>query len=148
MLATYSEYFDFEGPASLFKLVEKNEDDQFPLKVIKKELISHDTLFIELEFPNSEWIGGLPAGGHYIFHANIDGKTISKKYTPISPVNKKGSAEFVIKIYRDHPDFPEGGKFTKNLEANVNIGDSITCEGPVGMLKYLGFGKFQKERRA
>ena len=113
------------------------------MKVIKKELISHDVYLIELEFPNSEWIAGLPAGAHYIFHANIDGKTISRKYTPISPVNKKGSAEFVIKIYRDHPDFPEGGKFTKNLEANVNIGDSITCEGPVGMIKYLGFGKFQ-----
>jgi NAD(P)H-flavin reductase len=123
--------------------VEKDEDDQFPLKVIKKELISHDTYLIELEFPNAEWISGLWAGGHYMLHAQVDGKTVSKPYTPISPVNKKGSVEFVIKIYRDHVDFPGAGKFSKNLEANVQVGDNMICEGPIGMIRYLGFGKLQ-----
>lgn len=93
-------------------LVEKDEDDQFSLKVIKKEKMSHDTYLIELEFPNPEWISGLWPGGHFVMHSTIDGKLVSKKYTPISPVNKKGSSEFAIKIYRNHPDFPEGGKFT------------------------------------
>ena len=69
-----SEYFDFEGPPSLFNLVEKNEDDQFPLKVIKKEKISHDTYLWELEFPNKDWISGLWPGGHYTMHVMIDGK--------------------------------------------------------------------------
>jgi cytochrome-b5 reductase len=101
-----------QAPPNLFNLVEKDEDDQFPLKVIKKEKVAHDTYLFELEFPNPEWISGLWAAGHFIMRATIDGKLITRYYTPISPVNKKGSAEFVIKIYRDHPDFPEGGKFT------------------------------------
>ena len=37
-----SEFFDFSGPPNLFNLVEKDDDDQFPLKVIKKEKISPD----------------------------------------------------------------------------------------------------------
>ena len=138
-----SEFFDFSGPPNLFNLVEKDDDDQFPLKVIKKEKISPDTYLFELEFPNPEWISGLWPAGHYIWHATIDGKQVSRKYTPISPVNKKGSAEFAVKIYRNHADFPEGGKFTQHLENNVNVGDSIICEGPIGMIRYLGFGKVQ-----
>lgn len=71
---------------------------------------------------------------------------MSRKYTPISPVNEKGKAVFVIKIYREDPAFPDGGKFTQHLEKNVNVGDSIMCEGPIGMLKYNGFGKFMLKK--
>lgn len=131
----------------MFNLVEKNDDDQFPLKVIKKELISPDTYEFVLEFPNPEWISGLWPGGHYIMHAEIDGKTVSRKYTPISPVNEKGKAVFVIKIYREDPAFPDGGKFTQHLEKNVNVGDSIMCEGPIGMIKYFGHGKVTVKKK-
>jgi len=75
-------------------------------------------------------------------HAEIGGKTVSRKYTPISLVNQKGSATFIIKIYREHPDFPGGGAFTQHLENNVQVGDFIMCEGPIGKLKYFGHGKF------
>jgi len=47
-----------------------------------------------------------------VFHAQIDGKTVSRKYTPITPVNTLGYAEFVIKVYREHPDYPDGGKMS------------------------------------
>lgn len=135
-------YFDFKQGPSLFDLVPKDDDDQFPLKVSKKEKLNHDTYLFELEYPNAEWISGLWVGGHFVFHATIDGKLVSRKYTPVSPINLKGRAEFVIKIYRPHPDFPEGGKFTQHLENNVNVGDSIICEGPIGKIKYFGDGKF------
>jgi NAD(P)H-flavin reductase len=84
------EFFDFKASPSLFENVEKNEDDQFPLKLIEKSAISHDTYRFVLEFPNPEWISGLWPGGHYVFHANVNGKAMSRKYTPISPVNEKG----------------------------------------------------------
>jgi hypothetical protein len=54
--------------------------------------MTHDTYLFELEFPNKEWISGLWAGGHFVFHVEFEGKLISKKYTPISPVNTKGKA--------------------------------------------------------
>ena len=76
---------------------------------------------------------------HIKLHLIVDGKLVTKPFTPISPVNHKGSVVFVIKIYRDHPDFPNGGKFTKALE-KLEAGDSINCEGPIGYFKYLGWG--------
>lgn len=138
---TGSEFFDYETPPSMFANIEKDDNDQFPLKVSKKEKLNHDTFYISLEFPNKEWIAGLWVGGHYVFHADIDGKHVSKKYTPISPINQKGSSDFAIKVYRPNEEFPDGGVYTKWMENNVNVGDTIMCEGPIGMIKYLGFGK-------
>ena len=34
---------------------------------------------------------------------------LKRKYTPISDINQEGTVDFVIKIYRAHADFPEGG---------------------------------------
>jgi len=108
--------------------------------------MTHDTYFISVEFPNKDWIAGLWAGGHYVFHTDIDGKHFSRKYTPVSPINQKGSSDFVIKVYRNNEEFPEGGKFTQWLEKNVNVGDSLMCEGPIGMIRYLGNGKIQLKK--
>jgi ferredoxin-NADP reductase len=124
----------------VFNLIEKNEDDEFKLKVIKKEAISPDTYQIELEFPNKEWIMGLWPSGHVFIHSDIDGERVTKKYTPISPVNQKGSIVFVIKVYRPCEEFPNGGKWTKWMEHNVNVGDDLLVSGPIGMMKYLGNG--------
>ena len=101
-----SEYLDYDTPDSLLKLIERDKNDQFPLKVIEKKVINHDTYMFVLEFPNPEWICGLFPGGHFIFHAMVNGQKIMRKYTPISPVNQKGTTDFPIKIYREHPDFP------------------------------------------
>jgi len=70
-----------------------------------------------------------------------EGKQICKPYTPTSPLNQKGSVTFVIKIYREHPDFPGKGKFTQALD-KLNVGDTANFEGPIGRLKYQGRGKF------
>lgn len=137
------EFFTYSGVPNLCELVEKDDDDCFPLKVIKKEAISHDTYIYDLEFPNPEWISGLWAGGHLFFHGTVDGKATTRKYTPISPVNQKGFSRFVIKVYRNNEQFPEGGKFTQWLEKNVNVGDNIVCEGPIGKIRYHGNGQFQ-----
>ena len=129
-------------PPNLFNLVEKDADKRFPLTVIKKEKMTHDTYTFELGFPNEEWISGLFAGGHFIFHAEVNGEMMSRKYTPISSVNQKGKAVFAIKIYRENPDYPGGGLFTQHLERAVGVGDSILVEGPIGKTNYQGWGDF------
>jgi len=48
----------------------------------------------------------------------------------------------IIKIYRENPEFPDGGKFSSHLEKNVNVGDNLLCEGPFGLIKYEGKGNF------
>ena len=82
-------------------------------------------------------------GAHFKFHSDINGERVSRMYTPVSPVNQKGSATFVLKIYRPCEEFPNGGKFTSNLEKNYKVGDSLLCEGPYGLAKYFGSGNFR-----
>mmetsp|Transcript_33467 Transcript_33467/g.28274 ORF Transcript_33467/g.28274 Transcript_33467/m.28274 type:complete len:91 (+) Transcript_33467:139-411(+) len=88
-----------------------------------------------LQFPNPEWIMGLWPAGHILIHAEINGEKVTKKYTPTSPVNQKGSVTFVIKVYRPCEEFPNGGKFTSWLEKNINLGDNLLISGPIGMIK-------------
>ena len=38
--------------------------------------MNHDTYTFELGFPNKNWISGLFAGGHFIFHAEINGEMV------------------------------------------------------------------------
>ena len=57
-------------------------------------------------------------------------------------VNKKGHASFAIKIYREHEDYPDGGRMSQYLE-KLNVGESIMVEGPVGRFKYKGWGNFE-----
>lgn len=66
-----------------------------------------------------------------------------KPYTLVSPVNQKGSATFIVKVYRETKDFPNGGKLTQHLENKVNVGDEIMVSGPIGMYRYLGDGRIQ-----
>ena len=137
-------YTNWDDPSvkSVFNLGTKDENGHIPLKLIRKTAITHDTYEFELEFPDSSWSSGLFPAGHIKLHVkDALGKLISKPYTPISSLQNLGSVIFVIKIYREHPDFPGGGAFTQSLE-RVQVGESILCEGPIGKLKYLGSGEF------
>ena len=89
---------------------------------------------------------GLPVGKHLMISANIDGKLVSRAYTPISSDDDLGYFDLIVKVYfkNVHPKFPEGGKITQYLES-LNIGDSIDVLGPKGCITYLGHGKFQVE---
>ena len=113
---TPDDFFDYQSKETLFNNVEKDENDQFQLKITKKEKLTHDTILIRLSFGNDKWISGLWVGGHFVFHAEIDGKTVTRKYTPISTVNTLGYVEFAIKVYREHSDFPGGGKMSSYLD--------------------------------
>ena len=62
---TTNEYFDFDSPNSLLKMVERDpETDQFPMKCIAKTAISHDVYQFTFEFPNKDWICGCWPAGH------------------------------------------------------------------------------------
>ena len=86
-LPNNSEFYDYKSYANLLANIEKDEDDHFPLQVSIIEQMTHDTLFMRLDFPNKAWIAGLWAGGHVKFHAEINGKHCKRKFTPISPIN-------------------------------------------------------------
>ena len=81
---------------------------------------------------------GLPVGGHVFFHiSDADGELVSRKYTPISPVNERGTVTFLIKLYLPNDEFPEGGIMSIHLNS-MKVGDKMKMEGPKGLLHYQG----------
>ncbi|KAB1270512.1 NADH-cytochrome b5 reductase 3 [Camelus dromedarius] len=130
----------------------ENPDVKYPLRLIDKEVISHDTRRFRFALPSPQHILGLPVGecspypahmellldqrGQHIYlSARIDGNLVIRPYTPVSSDDDKGFVDLVIKVYfKDtHPKFPAGGKMSQYLE-NMKIGDTIEFRGPNGLL--------------
>ncbi|XP_077994149.1 NADH-cytochrome b5 reductase 3-like isoform X2 [Glandiceps talaboti] len=116
---------------------------KYPLKLIDKEMISHDTRRFMFALPSGEHILGLPIGQHIYLSARILGSLVVRPYTPVTSDDDKGHMDLVIKVYfkNVHPKFPDGGKMSQYLE-EMNIGDYIDVRGPSGLLVYEGKGVF------
>uniref|UniRef100_A0A8D0B9A6 NADH-cytochrome b5 reductase n=1 Tax=Salvator merianae TaxID=96440 RepID=A0A8D0B9A6_SALMN len=116
---------------------------KYPLRLIEREVISHDTRRFRFGLPSSEHVLGLPVGQHVYLSAKIGGSLVIRAYTPVSSDEEKGYADLVIKVYYQnvHPKFPEGGKMSQYLNS-MKIGDTIDFRGPNGLLVYKGLGKF------
>nr|XP_056703610.1 NADH-cytochrome b5 reductase 3 [Euleptes europaea] len=121
----------------------ENPDVKYPLRLIDKEEISHDTRRFRFALPSPDNILGLPVGQHIYLSARIDGNLVIRPYTPVSSDDDKGYVDLVIKIYFKgvNPKFPEGGKMSQYLE-HLKIGDTIDFRGPSGLLVYKGKGAF------
>lgn len=116
---------------------------KYPLKLIDREEVSHDTRRFRFALPSMEHVLGLPVGQHIYLSARIDGSLVIRPYTPVSSDDDKGYMDLVIKVYfKDvNPKFPEGGKMSQYLN-NMQLGDFIDVRGPNGLLVYNGKGNF------
>ncbi|XP_036415298.1 NADH-cytochrome b5 reductase 3 isoform X1 [Colossoma macropomum] len=133
---------------SLVTLIDPSET--YKLRLIDKEVISHDTRKFRFALPSPEHILGLPVvyllylkGKHIYLSARIDGSLIVRPYTPVSSDDDKGVVDLVVKIYfkNINPKFSEGGKMSQYLE-NLKLGDVVDVRGPGGLLEYKGHGQF------
>lgn len=91
----------------------------------------------------------MPVANHIKFFskpAEEGEAVICRPYSPITPINTKGYIDFVIKCYPRTEEFPAGGKMGHYLRT-LNVGDTMTCEGPIGMCQYKGDGVFNHKRR-
>lgn len=116
---------------------------KYPLKLIEKEVINHDTRRFRLELPSARHILGLPVGQHIFLTARVNGELVIRAYTPVSSDDDKGFVDLVVKVYfkNVHPKFPGGGKMTQHLDS-LKVGDTIDVRGPNGLLVYNGKGEF------
>lgn len=121
----------------------RDPDAKYPLPLIEKEQISHNTRKFRFGLPSPDHVLGLPVGNFVRLLAKIDDALVIRAYTPVSSDDDRGFVDLIIKIYfkNVHPDYPEGGKMTQYLE-NMKIGDTILFQGPCGRLFYRGQGKF------
>ncbi|KAG9260471.1 NADH-cytochrome b5 reductase 3 [Astyanax mexicanus] len=116
--------------------------EKYKLRLIDKEVISHDTRKFRFALPSPEHILGLPVGKHVYLSARIDGNLVVRPYTPVSSDDDKGCVDLVVKIYfkNVNPKFPEGGKMSQYLES-LKLGDVVDFRGPGGLLEYKGNGQ-------
>ncbi|XP_004418443.2 PREDICTED: NADH-cytochrome b5 reductase 2 isoform X1 [Ceratotherium simum simum] len=121
----------------------QDPETKYPLPLIEKEQINHNTWRFRFGLPSPDHVLGLPVGNYVHLLAIIDGDMVVRAYTPVSSDDDRGFVDFIIKIYfkNEHPNHPEGGKMTQYLE-NMKIGDTILIRGPTGRLFYHGQGKF------
>uniref|UniRef100_UPI00358EBD0D NADH-cytochrome b5 reductase 3-like isoform X2 n=1 Tax=Myxine glutinosa TaxID=7769 RepID=UPI00358EBD0D len=116
---------------------------KYPLRLVDKEIISHDTRRFRFALPSMQHVLGLPVGQHVYLTEKIDGSLTIRPYTPVSSHEDLGFVDLVIKVYlkNTHPKFPDGGKMSQYLDS-MKIGDTIDFRGPNGLLIYQGKGKF------
>ncbi|XP_071391355.1 NADH-cytochrome b5 reductase 2 isoform X1 [Centroberyx affinis] len=116
---------------------------KYPLCLIDKQEISHDTKKFRFGLPSQTHVLGLPIGQHVYLSARVNGSLVVRAYTPVSSDEDQGFVDLVVKVYYKncHPSFPEGGKMSQYLD-NMAAGDSIDFRGPSGLLVYKGNGKF------
>ncbi|XP_053576244.1 NADH-cytochrome b5 reductase 2 [Bombina bombina] len=121
----------------------RDPNAKYPLPLIEKQEISHDTKKFIFGLPSAEHVLGLPIGQHVYLSAKVNGSLVVRAYTPVSSDEVKGHVDLIVKVYYKNvnPKFPEGGKMSQYLD-NMKIGDTIDFRGPNGLLVYKGKGKF------
>lgn len=97
------------------------------LPLVKKEKLSSNTYRLIFKLPTD--VLGLPIGQHISIRAEIDGKPVSRSYTPVSNNSDPGELRLVIKMY---PDGELTGKYLQHLQ----VGDHVEIRGPKGAMRY------------
>ncbi|KAF8640635.1 hypothetical protein AX17_000292 [Amanita inopinata Kibby_2008] len=108
------------------KPLDPNEWKGYPLA--KKTQISPNTAIYRFRLSNAEDVLNLPIGQHVSVSAEINGKFISRSYTPISNNEDYGYFDLLIKTY-------EKGNISRHF-AQLSIGDKLRVKGPKGNFVY------------
>ncbi|XP_038213384.1 NADH-cytochrome b5 reductase 2 isoform X2 [Zerene cesonia] len=121
---------------------------KYPLPLIERQELSHDTRRFRFGLPSPDHVLGLPIGQHIHLSAKINDDLVIRAYTPVSSDKEKGYVDLVIKVYfkNVHPKFPDGGKMSQYLES-LKIGDTIDVRGPSGKLVYMNNGTFHIKKQ-
>ncbi|KAJ7071310.1 ferredoxin reductase-like C-terminal NADP-linked domain-containing protein [Mycena amicta] len=113
-------------PLGSRKVLDPKIWQEFPLE--KKTQISPNTAIYRFSLPRPTDVLGLPVGKHISVSAILDGKQVSRSYTPISSDEQKGSFDLVIKSY-------EKGNISRHF-TTLKLGDTLSVKGPRGAFDY------------
>ncbi|KAK7083903.1 NADH-cytochrome b5 reductase-like [Halocaridina rubra] len=97
-------------------------------KIIQIERTSPTCFKYVFELEESECLG-MDIGQHVIIKQMINGRSISRQYSPVSDIKQRGTFEILIKIY------PKG-KFTQIVK-EWKVSDLIPMRGPFGNFTYV-----------
>ncbi|KAM0278770.1 hypothetical protein ACHAQH_004961 [Verticillium albo-atrum] len=99
------------------------------LPLVEKELLAPSVYRLAFALPTAATVLGLPIGQHVAIKAEIDGKTVSRSYTPTSNNADLGTLELVVRCYPD-------GMLTGRYLAKLEVGDEVLFRGPKGAMRY------------
>ncbi|KAH0342558.1 cytochrome b5 reductase-like protein, partial [Aureobasidium melanogenum] len=99
------------------------------LPLVKKDKLSRNTYRFVFKLPKDDMVLGLPIGQHLSIRGEVNGKTVSRSYTPVSNNHDKGELRLVIKMYPD-------GQLTGGYLEDLKVGDEVEFRGPKGAMKY------------
>ncbi|TAQ85330.1 hypothetical protein B7494_g6338 [Chlorociboria aeruginascens] len=130
----YSYPAHFKPSISIAKPITKvrgylKQEEYQKLPLVRKDKLSSNTYRFVFKLPTANTILGLPIGQHISIRAHIDGKTVSRSYTPVSNNSDLGELRLVIKMYSD-------GELTGRYLQNLNTGDEVEVRGPKGAMRY------------
>ncbi|CEI98759.1 Putative NADH-cytochrome b5 reductase 1 [Rhizopus microsporus] len=97
-------------------------------KLIEKIAISHNTAIYRFALPRKDAVLGLPIGQHVSVMAEINGKQVSRSYTPTSSDDDRGHFDLLVKTY------PNGN--ISRLFSELKLGDELSVRGPKGNFVY------------
>ncbi|KAF9178258.1 NADH-cytochrome b5 reductase [Haplosporangium sp. Z 767] len=93
-----------------------------------KVVCNANTAMYKFALPNKRDMLNLPIGQHISIMANINGKDISRSYTPTSSSDDIGHFVLCVKSY------PQGN--ISKMFSELKIGDTINARGPKGQFTY------------
>ncbi|CAO3572306.1 unnamed protein product [Mortierella alpina] len=96
--------------------------------LVEKIVLSPNTAMYKFALPNKDDVLNLPIGQHVTVMANINGKDVSRSYTPTSGSEDLGYFVLCIKSY------PKGN--ISGMISKLAIGDQINVRGPKGHFSY------------
>lgn len=112
-----------------------------PLLLDSVEHLSHDVSVYRFSLPQATNVFSLPIGKHVVLaYEEMDGKHISRAYTPVSPFGDTGFLDLLIKHYPT-------GKMSQHLRSLKPGSSVIQTKGPKGKLQYMGQGLFKIRRK-
>jgi len=110
------------------------------LALIKKTIVNHNTRIFRFGLPPGRNLG-IPNAKHIRITADVDGREVSRYYTPIDLEQDDGFFDLLIKIYPGTEQYPRGGVLSQYLD-KLEIGDDVDFTGPFGRYEYLSNGDF------
>ncbi|PGH18787.1 hypothetical protein AJ79_00200 [Helicocarpus griseus UAMH5409] len=116
-----------QNPHLTSGFLESKEYKSLPL--VRKDLLAPNVYRFVFQLPKPQEVVGLPIGQHVAIKATVDGRAVSRFYTPTSNNLDLGRMELVIKCYPD-------GLLTGKYMANLKVGDKVQFRGPKGAMKY------------
>jgi len=108
------------------KPLNPNAWQEYPLE--KKIKVSPNTAIYRFALPHPQDVLGLPIGQHISVSAEINGKVITRSYTPVSNDDDRGRFDLLIKTY-------EKGNISRFVSL-LKIGEKIRVKGPKGNFAY------------